>query len=94
MPSALSANAVLVATYWMSYQRIDAAGSGNAVVGDAADINLDRAAYQVLMLIAPYLFGPGSIHVAHRDDEYVEVAELEAAVSSYERLVREIIGST
>ena len=42
----------------------------------------------------PYLFGPGSIHVAHRDDEYVEVAELEAAVSSYERLVREIIGST
>jgi acetylornithine deacetylase len=38
----------------------------------------------------PYLFGPGSIHVAHRDDEYVEIDELERAVTTYERLVREI----
>jgi acetylornithine deacetylase len=38
----------------------------------------------------PYLFGPGSIHVAHRDDEFIELAELRAAVDSYERLVREI----
>ncbi len=38
----------------------------------------------------PYLFGPGSIHVAHRDDEHVELAELESAVTSYERLVRDI----
>jgi acetylornithine deacetylase len=36
----------------------------------------------------PYLFGPGSIHVAHRDDEHVEIAELEAAVGEYERLAR------
>jgi acetylornithine deacetylase len=35
----------------------------------------------------PLLFGPGSIHVAHTPDEYVEVAELRAAVSAYERLV-------
>ena len=34
----------------------------------------------------PYLFGPGSINVAHRDDEYVEIAELRAAVDAYERL--------
>ena len=34
----------------------------------------------------PYLFGPGSIHVAHRDDEHIEVAELRAAVDAYERL--------
>jgi acetylornithine deacetylase len=32
----------------------------------------------------PYLFGPGSIHVAHRDDEHIRVAELRAAVDSYE----------
>jgi acetylornithine deacetylase len=31
----------------------------------------------------PYLFGPGSIHHAHRDDEHVDVAELRAAVDSY-----------
>jgi len=34
----------------------------------------------------PYLFGPGSIHVAHRDDEHVEVADLAAAVDTYVRL--------
>jgi acetylornithine deacetylase len=38
----------------------------------------------------PYLFGPGSIHVAHRDDECVEIAELVSAVDSYERLVKQI----
>lgn len=36
----------------------------------------------------PLLFGPGSIHLAHRDDEHVSVAELHAAVDSYERLVK------
>ncbi len=36
----------------------------------------------------PYLFGPGSIHVAHRDDEHVSVRELEAAEDVYERMVR------
>lgn len=35
----------------------------------------------------PYLFGPGSIRVAHRDDEHIEIEELRAAVDAYERLV-------
>ncbi|MDQ3995605.1 MAG: M20/M25/M40 family metallo-hydrolase [Gemmatimonadota bacterium] len=34
----------------------------------------------------PYLFGPGSIHVAHRDDEHIEIEELRRAVETYERL--------
>lgn len=34
----------------------------------------------------PYLFGPGSVHFAHRDDEHVEVAELRAAVDAYVRI--------
>lgn len=34
----------------------------------------------------PYLFGPGSIHVAHRDDEFVELDELSRAADTYERL--------
>ena len=38
-----------------------------------------------------YLFGPGSIHVAHRDDEHVEIAALHAAVDSYERIVESLI---
>jgi acetylornithine deacetylase len=35
----------------------------------------------------PYLFGPGTINVAHRDDEHVEIEELHAAIEAYERLV-------
>lgn len=34
----------------------------------------------------PYLFGPGSVHVAHTDHEYIDVAELRAAVDAYERI--------
>jgi acetylornithine deacetylase len=34
----------------------------------------------------PFLFGPGSIHVAHRDDEHIRLAELRSAVDAYERL--------
>ena len=39
----------------------------------------------------PYLFGPGSIRVAHRDDEHVSVAELRAAVESYVRIAEQAL---
>jgi acetylornithine deacetylase len=39
----------------------------------------------------PFLFGPGSIHVAHRDDEHIDLAELRAAVDAYVRLVRAVM---
>jgi acetylornithine deacetylase len=41
----------------------------------------------------PLLFGPGSIHVAHTSDEYIDVRELRAAVDSYERIVRTLLAS-
>jgi acetylornithine deacetylase len=41
----------------------------------------------------PYLFGPGSIHVAHRDDEFVSIDELRAAVGAYERMVRAVVAA-
>ena len=34
----------------------------------------------------PHLFGPGSIHVAHRDDEHVAVPELRSAIDAYVRI--------
>lgn len=40
----------------------------------------------------PLLFGPGSIHVAHTPDEYIEESELRASVESYVQLVRQLIG--
>jgi acetylornithine deacetylase len=39
----------------------------------------------------PLLFGPGSIHVAHTPIEYIEVAELEASVDAYERIVHVLL---
>jgi len=42
----------------------------------------------------PYLFGPGSIHVAHRDDEHIELSELRAAVDAYVRIADEALRGT
>lgn len=39
----------------------------------------------------PYLFGPGSIRLAHRDDEHVLVSDLRAAVDAYVRLAEEAL---
>jgi acetylornithine deacetylase len=62
------------------------AGFRTDVVAYATDVPaLDRWG-------TPYLFGPGSIHVAHTDDEYVDVAELRAAVDAYARIARLALG--
>ncbi|HJQ11685.1 MAG TPA: M20/M25/M40 family metallo-hydrolase [Gemmatimonadaceae bacterium] len=39
----------------------------------------------------PLLFGPGSIHVAHTPDEYIEVDELRGSVDTYEKLARTLL---
>ena len=36
----------------------------------------------------PYLFGPGSVHVAHTDDEHLSVDELHRSVDAYVRLAQ------
>ena len=41
----------------------------------------------------PLLFGPGSIHVAHTPDEYIDIGELRAAVGGYEKIVRSLLSS-
>jgi acetylornithine deacetylase len=40
----------------------------------------------------PLLYGPGSIHVAHTAEEFVEISELEAAVDGYVTLARQLLG--
>jgi acetylornithine deacetylase len=40
----------------------------------------------------PLLFGPGSILVAHTDDEYISIPELRAAVADYVRIARHLLG--
>jgi acetylornithine deacetylase len=39
----------------------------------------------------PLLFGPGSIHVAHTPDEFIDVEELRASVDIYERLAKTLL---
>ena len=39
----------------------------------------------------PLLFGPGSIHAAHTADEYIDIAELSAAVSGYVAIARQLL---
>jgi acetylornithine deacetylase len=39
----------------------------------------------------PVLYGPGSIHVAHTADEYIEIADLERAVEDYVTLARDLL---
>jgi acetylornithine deacetylase len=39
----------------------------------------------------PLLFGPGSIHVAHTTEEFIDVNELRGAVGSYERIVKALL---
>ncbi len=69
--AALASNAMLVATYWMSFQRISTHHGGDAAAGSAAAISLDRAAYQVLALIAPYLVGDGRALIERLGEDYL-----------------------
>jgi AcrR family transcriptional regulator len=56
--AALARNVVIVATFWMSYQRIGAPPRSGAG-GDAQETRLSEAVYQVLSLVAPFLAGDG-----------------------------------
>ena len=40
----------------------------------------------------PLLFGPGSIHDAHTAHDFIEIAELSAAVGRYKTIARELLG--
>ncbi len=67
---ALSTNVVVIATYWMSFQRISrpAGRQPGGAAEQAAGMRFERGAYQVLALLAPFL----------RDDERALVERLSA----------------
>ncbi len=69
--ASLSSNVMLVSTYWMSFQRIGARHGGDDADGDAAAASLDRAAFQVLALIAPYLVGDGRALIEQLGENYL-----------------------
>jgi AcrR family transcriptional regulator len=63
--AALADNVALVATYWMSYQKIASAEQ------HGQPPSLERAAYQVLSLIAPFLRGPSRTLLARLSQGYL-----------------------
>jgi AcrR family transcriptional regulator len=63
--ASLAESVALVATYWISYQRITTGGRSPDAV------SLDRAAYQVLSIIAPFLRGDARALVERLGDEYL-----------------------
>ncbi len=68
---ALARNVVVVATYWLNFQSLRAAGAGRGDRGgDAAD--LGRGAYQVMSLVAPYLLGEARQHLERLTLEYID----------------------
>jgi AcrR family transcriptional regulator len=63
---ALAQNALVIATYWSSYDRIRRAAQDASSEPDAG-----RAAYQVLALFAPYLAGDARAHLARLSTGYL-----------------------
>ena len=41
----------------------------------------------------PLLYGPGSIHVAHTPEEFVDVNELRASVGAYQQMIRALLAA-
>jgi AcrR family transcriptional regulator len=62
--AALADNVAVVATYWISYQNISGERAENTV-------SLDRAAYQVLSLIAPFLRGDARALLDRLSQDYL-----------------------
>jgi hypothetical protein len=56
---ALATNVVMVATYWMSFQRVSHPAPGRERNADdtATGMHFEHAAHQVLAMVAPFLHG-------------------------------------
>jgi AcrR family transcriptional regulator len=68
--NALARNVVLIATYWMSFQRISHVPATLAT-GDDVHLDPGEAAYQVLALVAPFLVGDARALVERLGADYL-----------------------
>jgi hypothetical protein len=69
--AALAHNVSLVATYWMSFQRTAHPPPPGRSAGDDSHLSLDRAAYQVLALIAPFALGEARLRIERLGEKYL-----------------------
>jgi Bacterial transcriptional repressor len=68
---AIAQNVVIVATYWMSFQRTTNPPFATSPPDDQSGMNLDRAAYQVLALIAPFTVGEAHALIERLGERYL-----------------------
>lgn len=69
---AVGQNVALVTTYWISFQRVrESARAGKRAQPADVGGELDRGAYQVLALIAPYLAGPARALLDRLGQQYL-----------------------
>ncbi|CAG1009399.1 HTH-type transcriptional regulator AcrR [Burkholderiales bacterium] len=65
--AALAKNVALVSTYWVSFQRLESPAA------DAQETaRLDRAAYQVMALVAPFMVGEARALIDRLGGEYLQ----------------------
>jgi AcrR family transcriptional regulator len=69
--AALAQNVVIVATYWMSFQRTSHPPLPGRTADDDTGMSLDRAAYQVLALIAPFTVGEARALIERLGERYL-----------------------
>jgi AcrR family transcriptional regulator len=69
--AAIAHNVAIVATYWMSYQRTSRPPPPGRDAADDSAMSLDRAAYQVLALIAPFAIGDSRALIESLGDRYL-----------------------
>ncbi len=68
--AAIAQNVAIVATYWMSFQRTSRPPPARDA-GDESGMSLDRAAYQVLALIAPFAIGDSRALIESLGERYL-----------------------
>jgi AcrR family transcriptional regulator len=69
--AALAQNIVIVAIFWMSYQRTAHPPPPGRHHGDVGNVSLERAAYQVLALIAPFAVGDARALIERLGERYL-----------------------
>jgi len=81
--AALAINVVMIATYWMSFQRLSRAVSVTSD-NDPAAMQFERAIAHVLVLVAPYLIGDHRTLVEHLRARYVDIVAAPVASDAAE----------
>ena len=72
--AALAQNVLMVATYWMSWQRVSGRLPLHDIDATKMENRLALAAYQVMALIAPYLVGEAHALIEQLGTEYLHAS--------------------